>query len=82
MAKFWRQKLITPLAAVLIALAAAGATYGITAMATAQPPEPKPSTEQLYQQAVQDAVWAEEDEIMPLVELTPLDKLVTWDETY
>lgn len=82
MAKFWRQKLITPLAAVLIALAAAGATYGITALATTQPQEPEPSIEQLYQQAVEDAVWAEDDEIMPLVELTPLDKLVTWDETY
>ena len=79
MAKFWRQKLITPLVAVLIALAAAGATYGITALAATQPQEPELSIEQLYQQAVEDAVWAEEDEIMPLVELTPLDKLVTWD---
>lgn len=35
--------------------------------------------EVLYQSAVRDAAFADEDEILPLVSLTPEDKMTTWD---
>ena len=36
--------------------------------------------EALYEQAVEDAVFAEESEILPLVTLTKEDEMTTWDE--
>lgn len=33
----------------------------------------------LYKAAVRDAAFADEDEILPLVSLTPEDKMTTWD---
>lgn len=36
--------------------------------------------QELFEQAVQDAVFAEESEIQPLVSLTKEDPLVSWDE--
>lgn len=44
-----------------------------------QPAEKENSPQALYEQAVRDAVFAEESEIQPLVTLTKDDKLVTWD---
>lgn len=38
------------------------------------------SPQELYEEAVRDAVFAEESEIKPLVTLTKDDPLVTWDE--
>ena len=42
--------------------------------------EEENSLEELYEQAVEDSVFAEESEIEPLVTLTKEDKLVSWDE--
>lgn len=36
-------------------------------------------SEQLYQDAVRDSAFADEDEILPLVSLTTDDKMTTWD---
>lgn len=33
----------------------------------------------LYESAVRDAAFADEDEILPLVSLTPDEKMTTWD---
>lgn len=34
----------------------------------------------LYQDSIRDAAFAESDEILPLVSLTPNDKMTTWDQ--
>ncbi len=43
-------------------------------------PAVEKSNEELYNMAVRDSVFAEEDEVKPLVSLTKEDKFVTWDE--
>lgn len=48
---------------------------------TADVSESGDSAEELFDEAVQDAVFAEESEILPLVTLTKEDELVTWDDT-
>ena len=35
----------------------------------------------LYMSAVRDAAFADEDEILPLVSLTPDDKMTAWDDS-
>lgn len=55
----------------------------VTVKENASAPETPSQTkteEELYKMAVKDAVFAEEDEIKPLVSLTKEDKLVTWDD--
>lgn len=42
--------------------------------------ESKNTLEELYEQAIEDAVFAEESEIETLVSLTKEDEFVTWDE--
>ena len=42
--------------------------------------ESKNTPEELYEQAIEDAVFAEESEIETLVSLTKEDEFVTWDE--
>lgn len=42
--------------------------------------ESKATDQELFDQAVQDSVFAEESEIQPLVTLTPEEGLVTWDD--
>lgn len=51
-----------------------------TATDVSKTSEKKDSPEELYEQAVEDAVFAEESEIQPLVALTKDDELVTWDD--
>lgn len=40
-----------------------------------------PTDQMLYDSAVKDAMFADKDEIMPLVSLTKKDKRVTWNDT-
>lgn len=47
---------------------------------TSTPGQPQQSGEDLYGQAVEDAVFAEEGEIQPLVTLTKEDEMTTWDD--
>lgn len=42
---------------------------------------PAPTTEELWESAMQDAVFSEDSEIMELVTLTPEDPHVIWDES-
>ena len=62
--------------------AAAGVVKAEVLLASS-PKEPvvtEKTEEELYKMAVKDAVFAEEDEIKPLVSLTKDDELVTWDD--
>ena len=47
----------------------------------ADPAQEELSDEELYARAVRDAVFIEEDEILPLVNISKDDKNVTWNET-
>ena len=40
----------------------------------------KPTDDELYAAAVRDAVFADEDEVLPLVNITKDDKNVIWSE--
>lgn len=42
--------------------------------------EPPKTSEELYRDAVMDAVFADEDEILPLVTLTESDPMTTWQD--
>lgn len=52
----------------------------LLASSSKEPVVKEHTDEELYKMAVKDAVFAEEDEIKPLVSLTKEDKLVTWDD--
>ena len=63
------------LCAALLLICAAEGVFLYRAYQKAPAPEPAA----LYEAAVRDAAFADEDEIMPLVELTRESDLVTWD---
>ena len=70
--RFFRQKCLTPFAALLLALVCAAGTAAVCLR-----PEPVPTDEQLYQAAVVDAVTIEPGEVLPLVTITPESDLAT-----
>ncbi len=69
MKKFFTHKLVTPALAVLLVLIAVGATIGAVAWANAS--QPALSSAGLYEQAMQDALTIETDEIHSVVTITP-----------
>ena len=86
---FFHKKILTPFLAVLLAVACILGTvflYGFWSVGTGEPikaeqPDVEPlSLEQLYEEAVADAVIAEENEIYPLVEITRDSGQVSWKE--
>ena len=68
-------------AAVILALLAGICIGGAAAAVShAMPGKASPTVQALYQQAIEDAVVAGEEEIYPLVEITGDSDLVTWNE--
>ena len=68
-------------AAVILALLAGICIGGAAAAVShAMPRKASPTVQALYQQAIEDAVVAGEEEIYPLVEITGDSDLVTWNE--
>ncbi|MGN1349617.1 MAG: hypothetical protein ACI4VM_01315 [Anaerovoracaceae bacterium] len=62
-----------------ICMGSAGAALWYHSAEEAQ--EPARTLQDLYQQAIDDSVVAEDDEILPLVEITEDSDLVTWNES-
>lgn len=71
-----RKKIAVLLAALTLALTGCSGS-GNEKTETEQTP---PNEQTLYQQAMEDSVFAEESEILPLVTLSKEDKMTTWDE--
>jgi hypothetical protein len=79
---FWQKKVFSIPAAIILALAVAGASFGITYCVTTSDIGPgNLSLQELYENAVIDAMVAEEDEIMPLVAITHDSDMVEWNES-
>ncbi len=77
---FFKKKILTPFSAILLALVLMAAAVGGTYFAL-QSQNPAPSTpEALFDAATKDAVFAEPDEVLPLVNLDKNDKMVRWNE--
>ncbi len=79
-----KKTLIIALAWVMSILVTCGATSRVTVLLTMQEPEqsiqpPSPTVSELYTLAMQDSVFADADEIHPLVEITRDSDMVTWD---
>lgn len=73
---FFKKKILTPFLSLLLALVCIAGTAAVCLW-----PVPVENTpEQLYHQAVIDAVTIEPEEIKPLVTITPESELVTWRE--
>ena len=79
---WFKKKTLTPFAAALIALACIAASVGGTFLALRRPAvgAGEPTAQELYELAVQDAVFADEEEILPLVEVVRDSDKVTWNE--
>lgn len=86
MQKFWKAK-ISLLLTIVLVLAAVGGTWGITYSVTR--PEAQPAiagentpktTEDLYAEAVRDAMTVESDEILPLVSLDEGKPYAVYDD--
>lgn len=73
-ARIFKQKLLTPFAAFLLAVCCVAGT------ATACLWRPTPTNEQRYEAAVQDSIAAEADELLPLVTITPDSDMTTWKD--
>ncbi|MEG0378306.1 MAG: hypothetical protein RR614_07485, partial [Eubacterium sp.] len=76
MERFLHQKLITPFIAVLLVI---GFVVITAAACLFKPPEIQ-TNEALYKASVADAVIAEEDELLPLVTITPDSAMTTWKD--
>lgn len=84
MKEFWCKKRFNLIAAsvTLVVAVTISALGWCLPSSNADPASTEPvTTEELYQLAVEDAIEANEDEIMPLVCVTPDDHMVTWNET-
>lgn len=79
---FWRKKVFSVPAAIILALIVAFLSSGITYYAS-RPAQGQSSlsAEDLYYSAVLDAMVAEEDEIMPLVAITKDSGMVRWNQS-
>ena len=79
MRSFFHKKVFTPFSAVLLAVIcmAGGALLGYAKGPALLPAEETRTLEQIYEEAVIDAVMAEEDELHPLVTLTEEDGMVS-----
>lgn len=77
-ASFFSKKIITPFVAVLMVLAAVGGTLGVSHWVTASRSDV--TVGEMYQEAVEDAMVAEEDEIFPLFPITHNSEMVTWNK--
>lgn len=80
MKRFFNTKIITPFAAVLLAICCIVCTAAICLWPDAAPQEQAQTAEQLYQAAVLDAVTVEDGEILPLVSITAESDMVTWKD--
>ncbi len=84
--KFWQaffqKKVITPAVAILLVIVSVICTLAIPTSAPTQPiTHPTGGTpEELYQGAVADAMVAEENEVEPVVAITPDSDQVAWDD--
>ncbi len=73
MHRFFKQKILTPFMALVLAACCAAGTAAVCLW-----PAPPPTDAQLYQAAVLDAVTIEEGEVLPLVTIAPGSDIVTW----
>ena len=82
MSTFFHKKVVTPFAVLLIAVLCAAASAGGTYLLLRGPAAEvaAPTAQALYALAVKDAAFADEDEILPLVEVTKDSELMTWNE--
>ena len=76
---FFKKKVLTSFAAILLAVSVFVLTAGIEWLLLRKPQE-KAGLDELYSLSVEDAVFAEEDEIIPLVEIDKESSMVSWNE--
>lgn len=76
MNKFFHQRLLTPFAALLLALVCIG---GTAAFCLYQP-QPIRTDAQLYHAAVLDSMTIEDGEVLPLVTITPESSKASWQD--
>lgn len=74
--KFFHKKILTPFLSLLLAIACIGTTTAICLW----PDSEEKSLQQLYEEAVMDAVTIEPGEVKPLVTITPKSDMVTWKD--
>lgn len=76
----FKKKFLTPFAALLLAIVCCSVSVFGTYMVI-EKNIPKTESVGLYQKAITDAVVADKDEILPLVEIDKDSDMVTWNET-
>ncbi len=72
---FFKKKTFTPFVTLIVAL-----VCGAIGAALVLPNSTQPSVDELYALSMQDAVFAQEDEIYPLVTLSPNNPDTSWSE--
>lgn len=74
MKRFFHKRVLTPFAAVLLAVVCIAGTAAVCLFS----PQPAQTDEQLYRAAVLDSMTIEDGEVLPLVTITPESDKVTW----